>query len=127
MGHITISADSGEQGIETAKKENVDLIFLDNRMDGISGIETLQHLRSSAPNSMVILMTAYGTTQTAIEAMKHGAFDYVLKPFDLQKLKELVERAIKAGIDSVSSEDTYEQILNTSDYAEGRGKEESEG
>ena len=113
MGHITISADSGEQGIETAKKENVDLIFLDNRMDGISGIETLQHLRSSAPNSMVILMTAYGTTQTAIEAMKHGAFDYVLKPFDLQKLKELVERAIKAGIDSVSSEDTYEQILNT--------------
>ena len=119
MGHITISADSGEQGIETAKKENVDLIFLDNRMDGISGIETLQHLRSSAPNSMVILMTAYGTTQTAIEAMKHGAFDYVLKPFDLQKLKELVERAIKAGIDSVSSEDTYEQILNTSDYAEG--------
>ena len=119
MGHRTISADSGEQGIETAKKENVDLIFLDNRMDGISGIETLQHLRSSAPHSMVILMTAYGTTQTAIEAMKHGAFDYVLKPFDLQKLKELVERALKAGIDSVSSEDTYEQILNTSDYAEG--------
>ena len=59
-------------------------------MEGISGIETLQHLRSAAPDSMVILMTAYGTTQTAIEAMKHGAFDYVLKPFDLKKLKELV-------------------------------------
>jgi len=119
MGHRIITADSGEQGIKTAQAENADLIFLDNRMEGISGIETLQHLRSAAPHSMVILMTAYGTTQTAIEAMKHGAFDYVLKPFDLKKLKELVDRALKAGRDSVSSEDTYEKILNTSDYAEG--------
>ena len=44
-------------------------------MGGISGIETLQHLRTAAPSSLVILMTAYGTTQTAIQAMKHGAFD----------------------------------------------------
>ena len=86
-GHVILSADSGEKGIETARQENPNLIFLDNRMDGISGIETLQHLRTAAPNSMVILMTAYGTSQTAIEAMKHGAFDYVLKPFDLKKLK----------------------------------------
>ena len=119
MGHRIISADSGEGGIKTAQKEKVDLIFLDNRMEGISGIETLQHLRSVAPDSMVILMTAYGTTQTAIEAMKHGAFDYVLKPFDLKKLKDLVTRALKAGRDSVSSEDAYEHLLNSSDYAEG--------
>lgn len=119
MGHRIISADSGEQGIKTARKEKADLIFLDNRMEGISGIETLQHLRSAAPDSMVILMTAYGTTQTAIEAMKHGAFDYVLKPFDLKKLKELVSRALKAGRDSVSPEDAYEHLLNSSDYAEG--------
>ena len=119
MGHRIISADSGEQGIKTARKEKADLIFLDNRMEGISGIETLQHLRSAAPDSMVILMTAYGTTQTAIEAMKHGAFDYVLKPFDLKKLKELVDRALKAGRDSVSPEDAYEHLLNSSDYAEG--------
>ena len=119
MGHRIISADSGEQGVETAKKEKANLIFLDNRMNGMSGIETLQHLRTAAPESMVILMTAYGTTQTAIEAMKHGAFDYVLKPFDLEKLKELVARALKAGRDSVSPEDAYEQLLNSSDYAEG--------
>lgn len=119
MGHRIISADSGEQGIKTAREEKADLIFLDNRMEGISGIETLQHLRSAAPDSMVILMTAYGTTQTAIEAMKHGAFDYVLKPFDLKKLKELVDRALKAGRDSVSPEDAYEHLLNSSDYAEG--------
>ena len=82
-GHHIITADSGEHGVEVAEKENPQLIFLDNRMEGMSGIETLQHLRTAAPTSLVILMTAYGTTQTAIQAMKHGAFDYVLKPFDL--------------------------------------------
>ena len=93
MGIICITADSGEQGVEVAEKENPQLIFLDNRMEGMSGIETLQHLRTAAPSSLVILMTAYGTTQTAIQAMKHGAFDYVLKPFDLAKLKDMVAQS----------------------------------
>jgi len=119
QGLQVISADSGEKGIETAKLERPTLIFLDNRMGGISGIETLQHLRTAAPQSLVILMTAYGTTQTAIEAMKHGAFDYVLKPFDLAKLKELVSKAFKASKDSLNSEDAYEHLLNSADYAEG--------
>ena len=119
-GHEVIAADSGEDGIQKAKELKPSLIFLDNRMGGISGIETLQHLRSAAPDSMVILMTAYGTTQTAIEAMKHGAFDYVLKPFDLLKLKDLVRKALKASRDSFSdAEESYEQLLNTADYAEG--------
>lgn len=118
-GHAVISADSGEKGIETARDKKPNLIFLDNRMEGISGIETLQHLRTAAPTSMVILMTAFGTSQTAIEAMKHGAFDYVLKPFDLKKLKDLVSKALKAGRDSVSSEESYEHLLKSADYAEG--------
>ena len=118
-GHEIITADSGEEGIETAKTHNPTLIFLDNRMGGISGIETLQHLRTAAPHSLVILMTAYGTTQTAIEAMKHGAFDYVLKPFDIAKLRDLVGKALKASKDSINSEDAYEHLLNSSDYAEG--------
>lgn len=118
-GYQVVSADSGEKGIEVAKKLKPTLIFLDNRMGGISGIETLQHLRTGAPDSMVILMTAYGTSQTAIEAMKHGAFDYVLKPFDLVKLKDLVIKALKASKDSVSTDESYEHLLNSADYAEG--------
>ena len=118
-GHHVVAADSGEQGIQTAKELKPTLIFLDNRMGGISGIETLQHLRTAAPDSLVILMTAYGTTQTAIEAMKHGAFDYVLKPFDLVKLKELVAKALKASRDFTSSEESYKRLLNSADYAEG--------
>ena len=98
-GTRVTAAESGEVGIEKARAENPDVIFLDNRMGGISGVETLQHLRTEAPHSMVILMTAYGTTQTAIEAMKHGAFDYVLKPFDLKKLESLVSKALQASRD----------------------------
>jgi DNA-binding NtrC family response regulator len=118
-GHHVVASDSGEQGIKTAKEIKPSLIFLDNRMGGISGIETLQHLRTAAPDSLVILMTAYGTTQTAIEAMKHGAFDYVLKPFDLVKLKELVAKALKASRDSTGTEESYQHLLNSADYAEG--------
>ena len=102
-----------------AEKHKPDLIFLDNRMGGISGIETLQHLRTSAPSSLVILMTAYGTTQTAIQAMKHGAFDYVLKPFDLKKLKEMVAKALKASVDADSSESVTKRLLNQEDFEEG--------
>lgn len=117
--HTVITADSGESGVEMAEKNKPNLIFLDNRMGGMSGIETLQHLRTAAPTSLVILMTAYGTTQTAIQAMKHGAFDYVLKPFDLVKLKEMVAKALKAGADSGSSEPVEKRIVNKEDFEEG--------
>ena len=118
-GHTIITADSGEQGVEVAEKHNPDLIFLDNRMDGISGIETLQHLRTAAPSSLVILMTAYGTTQTAIQAMKHGAFDYVLKPFDLVKLKDMVAKGLKASADTGNSQSVSKGNLNQEDLEEG--------
>ena len=118
-GHHILTADSGEHGVEVAEKENPQLIFLDNRMEGMSGIETLQHLRTATPTSLVILMTAYGTTQTAIQAMKHGAFDYVLKPFDLVKLKDMVTKALKASADSDSAESVEKRLLNKEDLEEG--------
>ena len=88
-------------------------------MGGMSGIETLQHLRTEAPGSLVILMTAYGTAQTAIEAMKHGAFDYVLKPFDLTKLRELVAKGLKASQDAINPESVHRRILSQEDVDEG--------
>ena len=109
-GYSIITADSGEQGIETARAQKPNLIFLDNRMEGISGIETLQHLRTAAPSSMVILMTAFGTSQTAIEAMKHGAFDYVLKPFD--------PKAQRAGLEGLKAEKIRSARESTSDAME---------
>lgn len=87
-------ADSGEAGIEVAKKQKMDIILLDNRMKGMNGIEALQHLRGICPDAKIIVMTAFSTTQTTIEAMKFGAFDYVMKPFDLPKILSLVDSAV---------------------------------
>ncbi len=92
-------ASSGEAGIKLAQTEKPDVILLDNRMEGMSGIEALQHLRGINPHTMIILMTAYGTTQTTIEAMKFGAFDYIMKPFDLKKILAITEAAVAASSD----------------------------
>jgi len=114
-----ISADSGEEGLKVAKQENPTVILLDNRMGGMSGIETLQHLRHTSPSSMVILMTAFGTAQTAIEAMKFGAFDYIIKPFDMQKILSLIEKAVMAYEDIHQESAGPAPILNSEDYKEG--------
>ncbi len=113
-----LEADCGESGIETAKAESPDIIFLDNRMGGISGMETLQHLMSINDKFLVIMMTAYGTTQTAIEAMKFGAFDYIIKPFDIQKVFKLLDKALESLADRERTDD-YEPLLNSDDYKEG--------
>src|ERR1041385_1944653 len=91
------TASSGEEGLKLIPKLKPDLVLMDIRMGGISGMETLRRIRQMDTRLLVILMTAYGTTQTAIEAMKLGAYDYLLKPFDVPKLKEIVANALKAG------------------------------
>jgi DNA-binding NtrC family response regulator len=83
------SAESGDEGIKLAKKHAPDLIVMDIRMGQQSGLDTLKELRQMNPKQVVVMMTAYGTSQTAIEAMKRGAYDYVLKPFDIPQLKVL--------------------------------------
>ena len=89
-----VSADSGDEGIRIAKKSHPDLIVMDIRMGQQSGLETLKEIRQLNPRQVVIMMTAYGTSQTAIEAMKLGAYDYVLKPFDIPHLKNLLAEAL---------------------------------
>ena len=70
---------------------------MDIRMGQQSGLDTLKELRQMNPKQVVIMMTAYGTSQTAIEAMKLGAYDYVLKPFDIPQLKDLLFEALAAA------------------------------
>ena len=115
-----LTASSGEKGIQVASEQNPAVILLDNRMQGITGIETLQHLRSASKNSMVILMTAYGTTQTAIEAMKYGAFDYIIKPFSPPKILQLIENAVNAHKgQGASVEEAPVSVIEPEDIQEG--------
>lgn len=93
------TASSGEEGLRLIPKLKPDLVLTDIRMAGLNGLETLRRIRQFDPKLPVILMTAYGTTQMAIEAMKLGAYDYLLKPFDVPKLKVIVANALKAARD----------------------------
>lgn len=92
-------ASSGEEGLRMLKEFHPNLIIMDIRMGGMNGLQTLQAIRQFDTKTPVILMTAYGATQTAIEAMKLGAYDYVLKPFDVPKLQKLIFEALKASRD----------------------------
>ncbi len=72
------TASSGEEGMKLIPKFRPDMVLMDIRMGGITGLETLRRIRQMDSKLLVILMTAYGTTQTAIEAMKLGGYDYLL-------------------------------------------------
>ena len=109
------TAASGEEGLKLIPTVKPDLVIMDVRMGGMTGLETLRRLRQSDARLPVIMMTAYGTTQTAIEAMKLGAFDYLLKPFDVPKLKEIVFGALKAARD-MKQVVSYQPLLESEDY-----------
>jgi two-component system nitrogen regulation response regulator GlnG len=117
-GLRVIEASSGEEAIKQVAMERPDLLVMDIRMGATSGLDTLRKLRELDPKLTIIMMTAYGTTQTAIEAMKLGAYDYVLKPLDVPKLKLLIAGALKHAHD-MRQVVSYQPMLTKEDYAEG--------
>ncbi|MSU40433.1 MAG: sigma-54-dependent Fis family transcriptional regulator [Pedosphaera sp.] len=108
-------AGSGEEALQIIPQWRPDLVLMDIRMAGLNGIETLKRLRESDPKTPVILMTAFGTTQMAIQAMKHGAYDYVLKPFEVPRLKQLVADALHAAR-TMRQVVSYQPLLDREDY-----------
>jgi DNA-binding NtrC family response regulator len=89
-----ISAFSGEEALQKLSPEKPHLILLDVKLPGVDGLETLQRIKALDRELPVILLTAYGTTETAITAMKHGAYDYLLKPVDIASLKGMITKAL---------------------------------
>src|SRR5438045_3135631 len=112
------AASSGEEGLKLIPKVKPDLVIMDVRMGGMSGLDTLRRIRETNAKLPVIMMTAYGTTQTAIEAMKLGAYDYLLKPFDVPKLKQIIAAALKAARD-MKQVVSYQPLLESEDYELG--------
>lgn len=92
--HI-ISAYSGEDALQQVRTAAPQVILLDNKLPGMSGLETLQCLKALLPDVPVILLTAYGSTETTITAMKLGAYDYLLKPVDIGTLKSLLSKVLQ--------------------------------
>jgi DNA-binding NtrC family response regulator len=96
-GHEVLTASSGETGLSILRSVLPDLVILDIRLPGMSGLETFKALREIESKIPVIIMTAFGTTETAIEATKLGAFDYILKPFEIPDILKLISQALEAG------------------------------
>jgi len=96
-GYRTKSAASGEAGLKFIQEEIPDLVILDMRLPGMNGFETFQAIHKMEPKLPVIIMTAFGTTETAIEATKMGAFDYILKPFDIPDMLVVIKQALEAS------------------------------
>ena len=96
-GYQVRTAPTGEAGIDEVKNKVPDLLIMDVKLPGINGLEALSAIRELDATLPVVIMTAFGTMETAIEATKLGAFDYVLKPFDIPDMLALIAQALEAG------------------------------
>jgi DNA-binding NtrC family response regulator len=93
-GHEVKKAASGEDALEMLKTVKFDILLVDMKMEGMSGLEVLKRVKESDPEVAVVIITAYGSISTAIDAMKVGAYDYLLKPFDPSELGMLIEKIL---------------------------------
>jgi|APMI01.1.fsa_nt_gi two-component system, NtrC family, response regulator AtoC len=94
MGHTVFAASDGQEALELARKNPVDLVITDLRMPRMDGITLLSRLREEGQDVPVIVITAHGTVESAVDAMKRGASDYLLRPFDLDALELAIERVL---------------------------------
>jgi DNA-binding NtrC family response regulator len=90
--HAVETVASGEEALERVRQSRYDILFLDIKLEGMSGMEVLKKVRDIDPDTSVVMITAYGSISTAVEAMKDGAYDYLLKPFEPEGLSVLIEK-----------------------------------
>ena len=92
LGFNTYVADSAEHAYRLLQTQSIDAVLLDLRLPGAGGLEALRQIKAQRPEALVVVVTGYGTVQSAVQAMKNGSYDYVTKPFSVDELKLLLER-----------------------------------
>ena len=98
-GYQPTGVESGEEALEKASGHVYALVISDLKLPGISGMEVLQSIRMVTPDTSIIIITAYASVDTAVEAMKNGAEDYLVKPFSLDEIRIIINRVMeKRGI-----------------------------
>ncbi|MFQ5588832.1 MAG: sigma-54-dependent transcriptional regulator [Nitrospiria bacterium] len=118
----TESVQSGEAAIQILEEKTVDLVISDLKMHGLSGLDLLKRARSIRPDQAVIIITAFGTVETAIEAMKRGAVDYIIKPFKREHLLLVAEKAFERVRLQQEVRRLRQEISDTYQYANIIGK-----
>src|SRR5271170_7798927 len=96
-GYDVAVCGRGDEGLERAQGEFHDVVVTDLRLPGLGGLELVGRLHATKPKQPIILMTAHGTTETAIEATKLGACDYLLKPFEADELLDMLAKAVASS------------------------------
>ncbi len=120
LSHQVYQAEDGQQALDFLKENQVDLVITDLKMPHVDGISLLRQLRATNNNVAVIVVTAYGTVETAVESMKYGACDYIVRPFELDAVEAAVERALK--LNKVQREKHYLQEEINQGWGEFIGK-----
>jgi DNA-binding NtrC family response regulator len=126
-GYRVTTAGNGAEALSRLKERYFHLILTDMRMPEVSGLELLKKARNLSPQTPVVLLTAYGTVQNAVEAMKQGALDYLLKPFSSEALETIVQRALASVADSedqvsheiITQDPEFSRILECAGQAAG--------
>ena len=116
LGHDVEVASSAEQGLERAAARPPDLVVLDVRLPGIDGLSAMPQYRQHLGTAPIVVITAFGDLPTAVTAVKNGAFEYIVKPFDLATIRSVIERALRADRDAphVDAVPTAEGLLGRS-------------
>lgn len=110
-GYQVVLAADGEEGVKKVGSEKFNLVFLDMKMPGMDGLTALAKIKEIHPFLNVILMTAYGTIESAVEAMKLGAVDYLRKPFQPEDVRDLVDQIIKRQTMDLSAVVDYKSLI----------------
>ena len=92
LGFRSVTAESAERAYRILDAQPIDVVLLDLRLPGAGGLEALNQIKQRRPDAVVVVVTGFGTVQSAVHAMKNGAYDYVTKPFSLEELKILLDR-----------------------------------
>ncbi|AFI31553.1 sigma-54-dependent transcriptional regulator [Borrelia crocidurae] len=124
-GYFVFTASDGEEALETIQNEKIDAIISDLRMPQISGEELLKIVKDRNPNIPFIILTAHGTVDSAVDAMREGAYDFLTKPVDLERLLLIIKRALKKRNDKTQQNVLQKNIIirkNLSYYEEIFGK-----
>ena len=131
QGYVTVGATNAAEGLERFAQGEFDVVLSDLMMPGMDGIQMLRQMLARDPHVVGIIMTGQGTVQTAVEAMKVGAFDYVLKPFDLKMMLPILNRAVEVRrlrmenvrlreyVDRLTFESPRYQLLGSSEAMRG--------
>ena len=93
-GYEVVAVPSGEDALDVLDRSTVDVLLTDHRLPGMDGVQLITRVKAIHPALAVIVMTAYGTTESAVEARRHGADDYLVKPFEMPDLLRTLHRAL---------------------------------